>query len=446
LTATEQPPPPPPGAPPGVDDEGVMTSAQWLRAGLVIALIVLLTAKLGVWALVVLAGLLVSVTLHELGHFLAAKRAGMKVTEFFLGFGPRIWSTRRGETEYGLKLIPAGAYVRIIGMNNLEEVPSEDEGRTYRQGRFGPRLLTVVAGVAMNALIALILIWVMLAVLGVPGGKLLSTPELPTNVHRVFKGGPADAAGLQAGDRIVTVDGVRVDDFNAVRAEVQPRMGETFAIGFIRDGRRQSTDVTAGRYPTPGGGNGCGLGVEAQALSRDRERTNPIVAVPKSAWELGHFTGLTLQGLGRFFSPSGLSDYSRQVANGGDTHAPTTKCVPVAGKAATSSGTDAPNRLLSLVGLFQLGTDAPNAEALVFLFATLNLTLAVINMVPLLPFDGGHVAIAVYERVQELRRRMQGRYFADVARLLPLTYFVVLLLFLLFVSSIYLDITSPITD
>src|SRR4051794_4075975 len=119
-----------------------MTNAQWLRAGLVVALIVLLTAKLGVWALVVLGGLLISVTLHELGHFLAAKRGGMRVTEFFLGFGPRIWSTRRGETEYGLKLIPAGAYVRIIGMNNLEEVPPEDEGSTYRQARFGPRLLT----------------------------------------------------------------------------------------------------------------------------------------------------------------------------------------------------------------------------------------------------------------------------------------------------------------
>ena len=141
-----------------------MTGSQWLRALLVVGLIILLTAKLGIWALVVLVGLLVSITLHELGHYLAAKRSGMLVTEFFLGFGPRIWSFRRGETEYGLKLIPAGAYVRIIGMNNLEEVAPEDEARTYRQANFPSRFLTVVAGVTMNALIAVVLIWVLLAV------------------------------------------------------------------------------------------------------------------------------------------------------------------------------------------------------------------------------------------------------------------------------------------
>ena len=93
-----------------------------------------------------------------------------------------------------------------------------------------------------------------------------------------------------------------------------------------------------------------------------------------------------------------------------------------------------------------LGTDAPNVELLLFLFATLNITLAVINLIPLLPFDGGHIAVAVYERIQERRKRMQGRYFADVAKLLPLTYAVVLILFLLMISSIYLGIASPITE
>ena len=166
-----------------------MTGSQWLRALLVVGLIVLLTAKLGIWALVVLAGLLVSITLHELGHYLAAKRAGMLVTEFFLGFGPRIWSFRRGETEYGLKLIPAGAYVRIIGMNNLEEVEPEDEARTYRQAKFPDRFLTVVAGVTMNALIAVVLIWVLLAVVGVTGGKVLpGPPEFRGDIERGARG------------------------------------------------------------------------------------------------------------------------------------------------------------------------------------------------------------------------------------------------------------------
>ena len=180
-----------------------MTGSQWLRALLVVGLIILLTAKLGIWALVVLVGLLVSITLHELGHYLAAKRSGMLVTEFFLGFGPRIWSFRRGETEYGLKLIPAGAYVRIIGMNNLEEVEPEDEARTYRQAKFPDRFLTVVAGVTMNALIAVVLIWVLLAVVGVTGGKVLpGPPQFRGDIEEVLEDSPAARAGLTAGDRI----------------------------------------------------------------------------------------------------------------------------------------------------------------------------------------------------------------------------------------------------
>jgi hypothetical protein len=111
------------------------------------------------WMLVVIMALVVMITLHELGHYLTAKRAGMKVTEFFLFFGPKVWSIKRGETEYGIKCIPAGAYVKIIGMHNLEEVPAADEGRTYRQKSFGRRLSVAVAGSAMHFVLALILIF-----------------------------------------------------------------------------------------------------------------------------------------------------------------------------------------------------------------------------------------------------------------------------------------------
>ena len=100
--------------------------------------------------------------LHEFGHFIMAKRSGMKVTEFFVGFGPRIWSFRRGETEYGVKAIPAGGYVRIIGMNNLEEVDPEDEPRTYRNATTKNKLLTILAGVTVNLLIAYILFFVVI--------------------------------------------------------------------------------------------------------------------------------------------------------------------------------------------------------------------------------------------------------------------------------------------
>ena len=104
--------------------------------------------------LVVIAALIVTIALHELGHYLTAKWSGMKVTEYFLGFGPRIWSFRRGETDYGVKAIPAGAYVKIIGMNSYEEVDPADESRTYRQQSYPRRLAVAVGGSAMHFLIA----------------------------------------------------------------------------------------------------------------------------------------------------------------------------------------------------------------------------------------------------------------------------------------------------
>jgi len=446
VTATDHHPP---GAPPDIEpDAASSASSSWLRAAVVVALVVLLTAKFGILALLILAGLLVSITLHELGHYIAAKRSGMLVTEFFLGFGPRIWSTRRGETEYGLKVIPAGAYVRIVGMHNLEEVPLDEEGRTYRQATFPRRLATILAGVTMNAVIALVLIYVLLAGVGVAGGHIVpDTPELRSVVREVYAGSPAAKAGLEKGDRIVTLDGVPASQFDALRKTTQTRMGETVPLTYLRDGQLHTTTITPGRYSVAeDGSKGCGIGVRAADPHQSTERIDPVAAVPRSFVELGRVTGMTVQGLGRLFSPKGLTDYGHQVIDageGGDHSTP--KCVPVAPTKATGTP-EAPNRLLSVVGLFQIGTSAKSAELLLVLFAGLNITLVVVNLIPLLPFDGGHAAIAIYERIQEKRRHLKGRYFVDVAKLLPLTYFVVAVLFLLFVSSIYLDIASPITQ
>ena len=110
------------------------------------------------------------IMLHELGHFVMAKRAGMKVTEFFLGFGPRLWSIRRGETEYGVKAIPAGGYVRIIGMSNIEEVDPADEERTYRSKPYRHRLGVAVAGSTMHFIIAAVLLFLLYAAVGEPYG------------------------------------------------------------------------------------------------------------------------------------------------------------------------------------------------------------------------------------------------------------------------------------
>ena len=124
---------------------------------------------------IMIAAIVVMIFLHELGHYLTAKWSGMKVTEFFLFFGPKIWSFKRGETEYGIKCIPAGAYVRIIGMSNLEtDVPPEDEPRTYRQQSYPKRLLVVSAGSIMHMLQAFVLLFVAFTLVGVPGNSELA--------------------------------------------------------------------------------------------------------------------------------------------------------------------------------------------------------------------------------------------------------------------------------
>jgi RIP metalloprotease RseP len=114
------------------------------------------------WVAAIIVGLIAMVMLHEAGHYLAARRAGMKATEFFLGFGPRLWSFKRGETEYGVKALPAGGYVRIIGMSNLEEIAPEDEPRTFRRGTTAHRLIVILAGVTVNILLA----WLLFTVAG----------------------------------------------------------------------------------------------------------------------------------------------------------------------------------------------------------------------------------------------------------------------------------------
>ena len=125
---------------------------------------------------VFLIGILVSVFLHETGHYLTARATGMKVTQFFIGFGPRVWSFRRGETEYGVRVLPLGAFVRIIGMNNLDEVDPADEARTYRQKSYPRRMLVISAGSMMHICIAAVLFFAVFATRGVlvdaPGAEV----------------------------------------------------------------------------------------------------------------------------------------------------------------------------------------------------------------------------------------------------------------------------------
>jgi membrane-associated protease RseP (regulator of RpoE activity) len=453
----------------GVDPDQPGVRHGGLRLALLLAALAAL-AVANTWMFVVIMAVVVMIFLHELGHYVMAKRAGMKVTEFFLGFGPKIWSFQRGETEYGIKLIPAGAYVKIPGMTNLDEVAPEDEDRTYRQKSFWDRIGVAVAGSTMHFLLALVLIYVALVFVGEPNGSLTSNPaDRPARVESVIDGSGADDAGLQPGDEVTSVAGEPTPTVTDLTAAVGPNRGTTVPVTVDRGGEELTVDVDLRAYtyvpeeaPSAGVQRGCGLGI--RMAEAPVEQVSPIQGLVEAPQEFANIMRLSMQGLVSFFSPSGISDFAGQVSNASedrelaqasdepaepaedeDLCAPTTGSTGGSAPTASSGSGDGENRILSIVGLVRFGSDVGGVDpsALIGLFALINIFIGVFNLIPLLPFDGGHVSIAVYEKIQE-RRLGRRRYFADISRLLPLTYAVVLVLGMLFVSSLYLDLVNPI--
>lgn len=427
-------------------------AGSWWRLALVLAALAWLGVA-NIWLLIVVLAVLLMITLHELGHYLTAKRAGMQVTEFFLGFGPKIWSTRRGETEYGLKAIPAGAYVKIPGMVNLDEVPPEIEGRTYRQKPFWARISVAVAGSAMHFALAFVLIYVALVFVGQPAGSMTSdVGARPAVLAQVIDGSGAADAGLEPGDEVVRIDGTEIDSARELSQTVRPLRGQTVPVTVVRDGEEITQDVALRRY-TYEDQEACGLGIVM--ASQEIEKVGPVAGLVETPKQFAEVAWLSAKGLASFFTPSGIGSFASQVGSAQDdasTRAETEAaeerdpCSPTAA-APSGGGSQGEDRILSIYGLVRIGSDVGGVDpgALIGLFALINIFIGMFNLVPLLPFDGGHVAIAVYERVQEKRLHYgERRYFTDVSRLLPLTYGVVVVLGMLFVTSLYLDIVNPI--
>lgn len=434
MTDLHAPPvatPPPPGGRPRSRDEGVGTHPVRL---LVLAALVVLLGVTGGWPmLVVVLGVVIMIFLHELGHFLAARIGGMKVTEFFIGFGPKIWSFRRGETEYGLKVIPAGAYVKIAGMNNLDEIDPADEARAYRNKSYPKRMLVAVAGSAMHFAQALILLFVLFAFVGVPGGDLIKDRDW--EVREVAENSAAADAGLRSGDVITAIDGESMDTFTEVRESVADLAGETVTLTVDREGESLTLPTTLGSDPSQGL-----LGIRSQLVTTT---VGPVDAVGASVRSFGDQAVATLSFFGDFFSPSGISGFASSVADSGaDAPAPTGTATPRA-EPAEDPGS---GRLVSIVGAVQIGANLTENGMLGFLvfFVGINITIGIFNLLPVLPLDGGHVVVATYERLREFGRPKGQRYHVDFAKLLPVVYAVFMLLIVLGVSAVYLDISDPI--
>jgi membrane-associated protease RseP (regulator of RpoE activity) len=365
------------------------------------------------------------VMIHEAAHFAAAKWAGMKATEFFFGFGPRLWSIRRGETEYGIKAIPLGGYVKIIGMSNLErDIDPADEPRTYRQGSYPKRMLVAMAGVITHFVMAFLLLVILLSAVGVPN---YDKPSLTIgNLSRLDTGAaPAVDAGIKVGDRLVSVDGVTVNRWEDVPPLIRDNAGRAIAIVVERDGATMNLTATPTTLEADGQTRGF-LGVGPKPTV---ETLNPVAASSRAVGDIWALTTGSVKALGSFFAPSSLRDYAGQLTNANSG-------TPVAGE---------DERFVSVVGVARIAGQAAESGVfnVVYLLVLLNIFIGVFNLVPLLPLDGGHVAIGTYER---LRSRAGRRYQADVGKMMPVAAAVIVLLVLIGVTSIYLDIVNPVAN
>ena len=395
---------------------------------IVLFLFALLAIGAGLAGVIVVLSLVAMLFLHELAHYLAARKAGMKVTEFFIGFGPKIWSFKKGETEYGLKGIPAGAYVRVIGMNNLDPVPPEDEHRAYRNGKFRHRLLLASAGSLMHFFLAFILLYAVLV------GSGIESDESDWVVNDTRSGGPAEVMGVEPGDRIVALNGVPITDWWDFAASIAGLPNEQVSLQVARDGELLSLQGVVGtRSASTENNQSYGfIGIE-----RSKFRTiksGPIDALGETGEQFGTLTTETFKGLGNFFSPSGLGNFFSEVFDL-DSSPPS---------ANIGVGDIDEGRIVSVVGATRLGAQLTETgwTGLFLFLATINVFIGIFNMIPLLPLDGGHVIIAIYER---LRSRKGVRYQADASKLLPITYLVVFVLIAIGVAAIYLDIADPIS-
>lgn len=353
-------------------------------------------------------GLIGLVVAHEAGHFWAARRAGVVVHEFFVGFGPRIWSVTRGDTTYGIKAIPAGGYVKIAGFGADIDGPAAPG--TYRAVSAPRRLLIVSAGVLVNLVLALgcytVAIW----------GHGTETPT--TTIAAVTPTSPAARADIRVGDEVVAIDKVILENWESVYATVRLNPNTPLTVTLRRDGMLLDTTVV----PEDIAGQGR-IGVSPHY----REGTlAPWHAFGRATTALWHTTKDTATGLVSVFSPSRIASFTRSF---------TTPPPP----------TDTAVRPHSVIGIIDVGSQASRTSPWMMLsvLGLISLALAVFNAIPLLPLDGGHAAVVAYEAMAS---RIQGRPVrASYQALAPLGMMVLSVLLMMGVSAAYLDLRDIFT-
>ena len=418
-----------------------------IRLVAILAAVIVVFVLFGLTDLLIVIGALVAmVVLHEFAHFATAKRSGMKVTEFFVGFGPRLWSIRRGETEYGVKAIPAGGYCRIIGMTSAEEVHPSDEPRAYRNQPFAKRIVVASAGSAMHFLIAFVLAFLALSFIGRPDASVVKVDGFLALGHGITT--PAQRAGLAVGDQIIAVNGQKVTSEGTLSAAIHHHVNEPVRLEVQRGGVTKTVTAVPldGRKVTYDGGtlapaNGPASGFIGVSLGEGTSTVGPLRAIGQSASIVREATVATVTGIGHLFSPSGIQSYAHQVIH--PVTAPASTSSSSAAASSSSQSAQSQSRPESIIGAVRTATQAAQAGALTLIevLISINIFVGILNMLPMLPLDGGHVAIAAYEWART--RRGRPMYRADINKLMPLVYVFVGMLLLLVTTSMYLVIAHP---
>jgi membrane-associated protease RseP (regulator of RpoE activity) len=416
-------------------------------------------------------GILISVGLHELGHMLPAKAFGMKVTQFFVGFGRTVWSTKRGETEYGIKAIPAGGFVRIIGMMppakgqdpskvrkantgpiqsmvenarsaEYETISPADDGRLFYQKVWWKKLIVMASGPLVNVLIAFVLFGGLFMLYGanVPQTTVATVtecviPASQASADRTCQPGdkvsPAYEAGFKVGDKILSFNGTTIDSWDQLTPLIRANTDKPATIVVERNGKQEilNTHTILNQVVEKAGSDKIiSVGFLGVSPEQKVERQDFGFVVDK----MGELTVATVQALGNF--PQKLVGVAQSIVGGErDQNSP----MSVVGASRVAGEVASNNQL----------TGGERIAFLVSLLASLNLFLALFNFIPLLPLDGGHMLGAIWEGIKRGFAKLLGRPdpgYVDVAKLLPIAYVAASVIVVMGVLLVIADIVNPI--